>query len=61
MPQAASLAAELKKRFHTDAELIQGGGGDFIITVDRKKIFSKKEIGRFPEHEEIVEAIQGLR
>lgn len=54
------MAATLKDRFNADTELIKGGGGEFIVTVDGRKIFSKKEVGRFPEHEEIVEAIQGL-
>jgi selT/selW/selH-like putative selenoprotein len=52
------LAATLKDAFGAEPQLIKGGGGEFIVTVDGRKIFSKKEVGRFPEHDEIVEAIQ---
>ena len=31
-----------------------GGGGEFEITVDGKLVYSKKQTGRFPEHEEVM-------
>ena len=52
------MAAVLKDEFGVDAELIKGGGGDFIVTVDGDRVFSKKEVGRFPEHDEIVEKMK---
>ena len=54
------MAAVLKDKFGVDTELIKGGGGEFIVTVDGRKVFSKKEVGRFPEHDEVVEAIEAL-
>ncbi len=40
--------------------LIESDGGVFEVEVDGKKIFSKKETGRFPEHDEILGAIAKL-
>ena len=51
---AVSLAAAIKNEFGVDPELIRGGGGIFLVKVDGEAIFSKKEVGRFPEHEEIL-------
>ncbi len=52
------MAATLKDEFGLETELIKGGGGEFIVTVDGDRIFSKKEVGRFPEHDEIVEKMK---
>lgn len=41
------------------SELVPSGGGVFEVTVDGRKIFSKKELGRFPENGEILSVIQG--
>ena len=38
--------------------MIPGGGGEFIVTVDGDRIFSKKDVGRFPEDDEIVEKMK---
>jgi len=40
-----------------DARLIKGSGGQFEVMLDGKLIFSKKALGRFPEHSEILEMI----
>jgi selenoprotein W-related protein len=42
-----------------EAELIQGGGGIFDVRVDGDLIYSKHETGRFPEHQEILQALEG--
>ena len=44
----------MKQAFGVDSELISGSGGVFEITVDGKKVFSKKALGRFPEAGEIL-------
>ena len=36
------------------AELIKGGKGIFDVRADDELIFSKHEVGRFPEHDEVV-------
>jgi selT/selW/selH-like putative selenoprotein len=40
-----------------DAKLIKGSGGQFEVVLDGKLIFSKKALGRFPDHSEILEMI----
>jgi selenoprotein W-related protein len=52
------LAAALKAGFGVEAQLIQGGGGVFDVTVDDEVIYSKHDTGRFPTNEEIVALIQ---
>jgi selenoprotein W-related protein len=37
--------------------LLKGGGGQFEVVLDGRLIFSKKELGRFPEPGEIIEKI----
>ena len=41
-----------------DSELIAGSGGVFEVSVDGKKVFSKKALGRFPAEGEIVGLIR---
>lgn len=41
-------------------ELIAGGGGIFDVRADGKLIFSKHETGRFPEHDEVLTALEKL-
>jgi len=48
------LAAEIKKQRGLDSTLLPGSGGQFEIVVDGKLIFSKKQLGRFPEPSEII-------
>jgi selenoprotein W-related protein len=36
-----------------EVELVKGTSGVFEITVDGKLVFSKKQLGRFPEDSEI--------
>ncbi len=52
------MAETLDKELGITAQLIKGGGGDFIVTADGTQVFSKKEVGRFPEHEEVIEALK---
>lgn len=37
-----------------DATLVKGGGGEFEVTVDGRLVYSKKQTGRFPEHQEVL-------
>jgi selT/selW/selH-like putative selenoprotein len=37
-----------------DATLVRGGGGEFEVMVDGKLVFSKKQLGRFPDHDEVL-------
>ena len=51
------MAAEIKKARGLDATLIKGSGGQFEVVLDGKLLFSKKQLGRFPESNEILEQI----
>ena len=53
------MAAELKKSFSVDSDLLASGGGVFEITVDERLVFSKKSLGRFPDDGEVVGLIRG--
>jgi predicted Rdx family selenoprotein len=39
---------------------VRGSGGIFIVTADQRKIFSKRDEGRFPTEREIVDELQKL-
>jgi selT/selW/selH-like putative selenoprotein len=47
----------LQKQYGVDAELVASGGGVFEVEVDGDLIFSKKAEDRFPEEDEIFQAI----
>jgi selenoprotein W-related protein len=48
------LAAAIQQETGVKAQLTPGSSGIFDVVVDRKKIFSKQETGRFPENDEIL-------
>lgn len=52
------MAAELEEKLHADSTLIQSSGGVFEIENGNFLIFSKKELGRFPEDGEILEIVR---
>jgi predicted Rdx family selenoprotein len=49
------LAAAIKKETGLDAKLVKGKGGIFDVILDGKTVlFSKHEVGRFPEADEVL-------
>ena len=42
------------------SKLIEGAGGVFDVHVDGAQIWSKHDVGRFPEHKEILDKITGM-
>jgi selT/selW/selH-like putative selenoprotein len=60
LPTAAGLAEAIKKAFHVDSKMIEGSGGVFDVHVDGAQIWSKQDVGRFPEHKEILDKITGM-
>jgi len=42
-----------------EARLIQGSNGIFDVKVDGRLIFSKHQVGRFPDPGEVLGAIRG--
>lgn len=51
------MAAEIKQARGLDATLIKGSGGVLDVVLDGQLIFSKKQLGRFPEPGEIEKLI----
>ena len=51
----------MKERYGIESELIQSGGGVFEVVADGELVFSKKKLGRFPEHAEVFEEIDQLK
>ncbi len=58
-PRASRLEEELVEKLGADVELISSDGGVYEIDVDGTCIFSKKDLGRFPNDGEIVQLING--
>ena len=52
-PRALSLRESLKKQFGIEAKLIKSSGGVFEVTLNNSLIFSKKDLGRFPNSNEV--------
>lgn len=52
------MAEELQKAFDVNATLIPGSGGIFDVIVDDTKVFSKHDLGRFPEPGEVTGKIK---
>ena len=57
--QALSLRESIQSKFGVNAELIKGPGGVFEVPLNNSLIFSKKELGRFPNENEIEDLIEG--
>lgn len=52
------MAEEILEKTGVKPELIGGSGGIFDVKLDGKLIFSKHEVGRFPEHFEVLSQIK---
>ena len=52
------MAAAIRETFDVEPELIAGAGGIFDVKADGKMIYSKHETGRFPEHDEVLTALE---
>lgn len=50
---ASRLLSQFKQKIKT-LELVPSGGGCFEITVDGQLIYSKLEVGKFPDEAQIV-------
>ncbi len=55
------MQSAIKDKFDHVATLIEGGGGAFEVRVDGKLVFSKLKTSRFPENDEIFDAIASLQ
>ena len=57
-PTALSLRESIQKQFGINAELIESGGGVFEVKFNNSIIFSKKELNRFPNENEVEDLIE---
>lgn len=55
------MAAEIKKELGVDSQLVRGGGGIFDVTADSKRVFSKKDEGRFPSEKEVIDKLREMQ
>ncbi|MBI2466797.1 MAG: SelT/SelW/SelH family protein [Candidatus Rokubacteria bacterium] len=55
------MQAAIKKAFELTADLKEGHGGVFDVTVDGQLVYSKDQTNRFPTDEEILEKIRARR
>ena len=55
--------AELRERFSAGVviDLVRGGRGIFDVEVDGTRVFSKHDLGRFPDAGELVGLVDALR
>ena len=58
--QALSLRESIERKFGVKGKLTKGQGGVFEVTLNNSLIFSKKELGRFPDENEIEDLIEGI-
>ena len=54
------MAVEIKEAFGIEPELIEGTNGVFDIIAKGTMVFSKHQAERFPEHDEVLEALRTL-
>ncbi len=55
------MAADILEKYGnnvTELTLVPSGGGVYEVNKNGKSIFSKKELGRFPELDEIIAIIE---
>jgi selenoprotein W-related protein len=50
------LLTSLKQRIH-DLKLVPSGGGCFELTVDGELLYSKLKTGKFPDEQELLDAV----
>ena len=58
--QALSLRESIERQFGIKAELIKSTGGVFEVSVNDNLLYSKKELGRFPDKNEVEDLIEGI-
>ena len=52
------MAADIRESTGIEAELIKGSAGVFDVIADGELIFSKHELGRYPEPKEILDRLR---
>ncbi|MBM42694.1 MAG: hypothetical protein CL483_12300 [Acidobacteria bacterium] len=60
MPKASSLAASIHQALGIDVDVMVGARGQFDVVADEALVFSKQQEQRFPEADEIIDALRSL-
>ncbi len=55
------MQAAIKNKYSITAELVEGVGGIFDVSIDGRTVYSNQETYRFPTDEEIFEAIDAAK
>jgi predicted Rdx family selenoprotein len=55
------LQAAIKDRYGITADLIEGAGGIFEVSIDGRLAYTNQTTYRFPENEEIFEQIDAAK
>jgi len=56
--RAASLAAAIRDSVGLETTIEPGNSGEFTVTSDGDLLFSKQEVGRFPEEAEVLQKLR---
>jgi predicted Rdx family selenoprotein len=59
--RAVSLKEKIEAKLNIPTRIRLGGPGALDVFVDKQKIYSKKQTGRLPTADEIIELIRGRR
>ena len=54
------MAEAIDEEFDVKPEMIEGRGGIFDVSVEGTKIWCKHDVGRFPEHNEVLDKIASV-
>ena len=60
LPRAARMASDLLEKYGnaiSELKLIPSGGGVYEVEKNGKLVFSKKQLNRFPDLEELIQLI----
>ena len=52
------MAAKIREEFGVEPQLVKGDNGVFDVVADEQLVFSRHQTGRFPEEEEVLEALR---
>ena len=55
------LKRDIEEQLHIAAHICLGGPGAFDVFADGEKIYSKKQTGRIPASEEIIQLIRNRK
>lgn len=55
------MAEAIEEEFDVKPEMIEGRGGVFTVIANGTEVWNKHDVGRFPEHNEVLDKITSLK